>query len=256
MIELTMTQQGRGPDLVFLHGWGMNATIWQPLVERLKDDFRVTCVDLPGHGESSYESAWQLDELIEALDKQLPQQFYLVGWSLGGMIALKFSVLFPQRVNKLIMLAASAKFTQEYNWGFAQEAGVLAAFKEAVSKSPKAALRRFLLLQTQGMQNTKTIDKQMKLFINSNPLPKAESLKCGLEMLATLDVRAELQQARLPMLVLLGEHDQLVPAAVAKGSQKLNQQLSVAVIKGAAHLPFVSHIDETLAQIRGFCSNE
>lgn len=256
MINLTMTKQGQGPDLVFLHGWGMNAAIWQPLVEHLKDEFHIICVDLPGHGASSYESSWQLDELIAALDKRLPEQFCLVGWSLGGMIALEFSVLFPQRVNKLIMLAASAKFTQANDWEFAQAVDVLIAFKEAVSKSPKAALRRFLLLQTQGMEETKVIDKQMKLFINSNPLPKAESLKCGLEMLATLDLRVQMQQVKVPVLMLLGELDQLVPVEAVLDSKKLNQQLNVSVINEAAHLPFVSHMDETLAELRGFCSNE
>ena len=43
---------GKGPNLVFLHGWAFNSDVFQELVNKYKKDYRVTVIDLPGHGRS------------------------------------------------------------------------------------------------------------------------------------------------------------------------------------------------------------
>jgi pimeloyl-[acyl-carrier protein] methyl ester esterase len=251
-----MTQQGEGADLVFIHGWGMNAEIWRPLIEALDADCRVSCVDLPGHGENPYDVAWSIDDFIRDLDKLFSNPVCLIGWSLGGMIALRYSILFPEKVSKLVMLASSAKFTQAEDWPFAQPASVLQAFTESISSSPKVALRRFCLFQTQGMEQPRSLDKQMKLFINESPTPKIGSLLGGLSLLGALDLRTDLKQTKVPLLMLLGDNDELIPRGVAEASKELNSDIKVSFIKGAAHLPLLSHIDETAEQIQAFCSHE
>ena len=51
-MDLNVKVAGNGPDLVLLHGWGMNADVWDETAEQLSQQFRVHSVDLPGHGRS------------------------------------------------------------------------------------------------------------------------------------------------------------------------------------------------------------
>lgn len=252
MIDLPITVQGNGPDLVLLHGWGMNADVWQPLLGVLKKSFRVTCVDLPGHGNSDYAKPWQLEEVVEALSFQLPAKFSLLGWSLGGMIGLAFAAKYPGRLNKLILLAASAKFTQAADWPHAQSKQTLNSFMQSLAKSPQMAIKRFLLLQTRGMEETKSINKWLKAFIDGGVFPKLAALESGLNILANTDLRAQLAEIELPVLMLLGEQDQLVPAAVIADSQGLKPTLKAVIIKGSAHLPFISHTEQSGVEIKHF----
>ena len=56
---------GQGPDLVLLHGWGMNGAVWQQTVESLQPYFRVHVVDLPGYGHSAESHAEDLDHIAK-----------------------------------------------------------------------------------------------------------------------------------------------------------------------------------------------
>ena len=56
-MKLGVETLGEGPDLLLIHGWGLNAGVWQPLISRLAEGCRLTLVDLPGHGASGYDPA-------------------------------------------------------------------------------------------------------------------------------------------------------------------------------------------------------
>ena len=78
---------GQGPDLVLVHGWGMNGAVWQQTVNALEADFRVHVVDLPGYGHSSHCHAQDLEEIAQQLLAEAPKHAIWVGWSLGGLVA-------------------------------------------------------------------------------------------------------------------------------------------------------------------------
>ena len=54
--RLKVETRGQGRDLVLIHGWGMNAGVWASLVALLAAEFRVTVMELPGHGDSDYDA--------------------------------------------------------------------------------------------------------------------------------------------------------------------------------------------------------
>lgn len=89
-----------GPVLVFAHGITADRTRWDPLVERLRDEFRCLTVDLPGHGESgdegcdSLSAAVAIHEVVDHLDLG---PHTIVGHSLGATISLLYGALFSPR---------------------------------------------------------------------------------------------------------------------------------------------------------------
>jgi len=103
-------QQGSGPDVVLIHGMGGNMSFWHAnkALATLKKEFRVTVYDMRGHGYSGFTSqgytslelSHDLAALMEAVGLA---KAYLVGHSLGGLIALHTAHLFPAKVTGLIL---------------------------------------------------------------------------------------------------------------------------------------------------------
>ena len=109
-IDIHYLQTGKGPDVVLLHGLGGNMAIWfLGLVEQLRHDFRFTAYDLRGHGKSDipptgYTTADMAEDLKGLLDALGMESVNLVGHSWGADVAMHFTILCPERVNKLAIL--------------------------------------------------------------------------------------------------------------------------------------------------------
>lgn len=251
-MKLHMTKSGAGPDLVLLHGWAMNSSVWDLILPKLEANFRVTCVDLPGHGQSDFNDGWSLDGVVDALANVFPKECGVLGWSLGGMLALRLASKYPKQVARLILLASSAKFTQSADWLHAQPASVLQQFAKQLGNNPTITIKRFLSLQTQGLEQAGELNRMLRGVVSSENFPQVAGLKSGLDILETADLRADLSELACPVLQILGENDQLIPVAVAEDSMQLNVNLQQCIIKDAAHTPFLSHPEETLRAIKEF----
>ena len=102
-----------GPIVVLLHGLNSDATDWQPVIDDFPMDYRIIAVDLMGYGESpkpvdiDYSCADHVAAIHNTLAKlDLADQFLLVGYSLGGDIALNYAATYPEEVRRLFLLSA------------------------------------------------------------------------------------------------------------------------------------------------------
>lgn len=101
------------PTLVLLHGFQRSGTTFLPLVERLRNDYRLLVVDLPAHGNSFRSDIAatytpDMNDMVEAV-QSLKEEYDLgrlniAGHSLGGMVAVEFASQYPNSINKLVML--------------------------------------------------------------------------------------------------------------------------------------------------------
>ena len=109
--ELSYVDSGTGPTLLFIHGILGSRRQWSRLVDRLDTDHRVLVPDLFGHGESAkpvgdYSLSAHAATLRDLLDHLGVDRVTLVGHSLGGGIAMQFYYLFPERVDRLVLIAS------------------------------------------------------------------------------------------------------------------------------------------------------
>ncbi|MFQ1640127.1 alpha/beta fold hydrolase [Aeromonas veronii] len=108
-------QQGK-PLLIALHGWLDNSASFLPLAPHL-GDFHLICVDLPGHGHSDHKTTpyvfvdW-LDDLYQIVQAAGWSRFTLLGHSLGALIASAYAGVFPEQVERLIMLEGLGPLSQ------------------------------------------------------------------------------------------------------------------------------------------------
>ena len=102
------------PEMLVIHGWGMHSLVWDDVMPALLEHFQVTVVDLPGLGRSPIPGGdYTLDYLVEHVLAIAPAQAVWMGWSLGGMVAMRAASQHPERVSALISVASTPKFVAD-----------------------------------------------------------------------------------------------------------------------------------------------
>ena len=245
---------GQGPDLVLLHGWGMNEVVWSAIVPNLAHRHRVTLVELPGHGGSDYDPAWNsLESWASACLEVMPKQADWIGWSLGGHLALRAALDAPHRVRKLLLVNSSPRFVKGPGWPHAVDEPTLRQFSVALKRNHQQTLARFLSLQVQGDEAARESLRLLRSDLIARPEPHPKALEQGLDLLLDVDLRDQLPNLRCPCLWLLGERDTLVPAGVAEDLARMSMPDSrVRILRGCAHAPFISHPVESLEALNSF----
>lgn len=244
---------GNGPDLVLLHGWGMNAAVWAGLIERLVPEYRVTTIELPGHGHSPFDPGLEsLEQWAQACLAVAPERAAWIGWSLGSQVSTQAALMAPARVSQLVAVAGSPRFLKADDWPHAVARGTLGGFAETLKQDPHLTLERFLALQVRGSDQARSVLRELRDDLRRRPEPDPAALDKGLEILRSTDLRGRLAELTCPVLWLLGERDTLTPVGVADELRKLIPQARVEVLAGAAHAPFLSHAGEAVALLHEF----
>lgn len=235
---------GAGTDLVVLHGWGLNASIWQSIAAPLAAHRRLHCVDLPGYGESPWPANQPItfDHLVELTAAALPPRCQLLGWSLGGLVATAIALRYPERVSQLITVASSPYFPATDQWP-GIDPHVLNSFARQLSADFKRTVERFLALQSLGSESAKADVKQIKEWLFSKPMASPEVLNAGLDMLASIDLRTDLARLEMPLLRIYGRLDSLVPVAVVAHIDQLAPRSKSIIMPHCSHAPFVNQPD-------------
>jgi len=202
-------------NLVLIHGWGYNNSCWPDgLVAQLERYFNVILLDLPGHSgapEPVLDTAYgddcvdQLDAWLDVTKAQLPNRYHVLGWSLGGQVAIRLAHN-NSHVDRLVLLATNAKFVRDHDWQHGMSLELLTQFVEKYQAQPAKTMRRFASLQALGCEQSKTFAAQMV----AQMAPESSKL-LGLKLLHTLDERAHLKVLTRPCLIELATDDQLVP---------------------------------------------
>jgi pimeloyl-[acyl-carrier protein] methyl ester esterase len=225
---------GTGPDLILLHGWGFNSELFNELIDQYKNQYRITKIDLPGHGRSDNVNGG-INEWCDAIIKILPENPMLLGWSLGGLLAIKIATKIT--ISQLILVASTPNFVKTNDWPYGIDENNFRQFSDALELNLSKGLKRFVSLQTQDKTQLKTLNQSIDKFPAST-----QALNQGLDILLATDLINEFKQLNIPTKVILGDHDTLVPRHISNWYDKAKIKTQVL---NTGHLPFL-HKDFTL----------
>lgn len=238
-MSLQAVTRGEGDDVVLVPGWSMHTGALAPLIDVLATKSRVTSIDLPGHG-LNLATIWP--EEIEALARELlaaaPPHATWLGWSLGGLASIAAARLAPGRVDRLVLLASTPRFTAASDWPGAMPRVELDAFARRLDRDPARTLSRFDALLFKGGANAAFGVRRLHELLG-HVRANAAALRGGLRMLIEADERAGLAAFGKPVGAVWGYGDPLIPASCAPDLARLAPRMRIASGVGAGHAPFI-----------------
>lgn len=255
---------GRGPAVLFLHGLLGSHASWEHLVHELADDFRIVAPDLFGHGASEktlgdYSLSTHAATLRDLLVHLGIDHVTLVGHSFGGGIALEFCYLFPERVQRLVLVSSGglgrelsvllrAPTLPGSEW-------VLPLLASGFVRDGGAAVGR--LLGRLGLRGGADVNEAWRGFVS---LGDADSRRAFLATARSVidpggqSVCAlpQLPRLQVPTLLVWGGHDRMIPPRHAIDAAAAIPGAQVEIFERAGHFPHLDEPDRFARVLRDF----
>lgn len=228
----------------------MHGGIFAPLVRVLAPHRTLHVIDLPGHGESPWieNNEFTLRACVDAIAPHVPRAPWL-GWSLGGLVALRAALDGFDKVTGVVALASSPRFTRADDWHHAVQDSVLEEFARGLEVDHRATVKRFLALEAHGSDHLRADLRFLQHEILARPPPHPRVLADGLAVLRDTDLRAELAGLSIPSVWIGGRRDRLVPWRALEASARLAPRGTAIPIAQSGHAPFLSHADEVARMV-------
>src|SRR4051812_35956583 len=227
-------QTGDGPPLVLLHSLLSDRASFDSIVPDLAKRFRVVVPELPGFGQSAAVSGGLgavADRMADAVEEMADGEHVTVlGNGYGGFVALQMAIRHPKLAARLILADCGAAFSEPGREAFRNMAA--AASTKGLSAITEVAMRRLFAPEFQ-QANPDLMRDRREAFLKTNP----DVFRAACEALAALDLRPQLGQVTIPVLVVVGEHDEATPPPMSHELAAGLPQARLKVIAGCAHLP-------------------
>ncbi|WP_407496695.1 alpha/beta fold hydrolase [Pseudooceanicola sp. MF1-13] len=241
---------GQGVPLVLVHGVGANLQSWDGVCDELKDDFTLIRSDLRGHGNSAQiEPPYSVDrfaeDIIKVMDAAGVERAHLAGFSLGGLIAQKLATAFPDRFDRIAILAAVAGRTEE------ERAKVVARLKMiedgGMPAITGAATDRWFT-EDFARRHPEVIKRRVAE-LEAVHLP---SYMEAYRVFGTTELIDTLHRIDRPTLVLTGEFDQGSNPRMARDMHQRIAGSELVILPGLKHSILVEASDIVASHLRDF----
>jgi pimeloyl-ACP methyl ester carboxylesterase len=250
-VQLHYTEHGSGSPLVLLHGYPLNNSIWREQVNRLSDQFRVITPDLRGHGRSPstddvYDMELLAGDVLALLDALDLRQATVMGHSMGGYVALALARMADNRLKALGLIASQAAADTEE----ARQNRYKLAERVVTQGSAAVAETMLPKLFAPGEHEDDTLIESMNtVMLNTRPQTLINSLK---GMAVRPDSTPLLGTFDLPVLVVAGDQDAIIPLAKAEQMASALKNGTLATIENAGHMLMLEQPQATSMAIRNF----
>jgi pimeloyl-ACP methyl ester carboxylesterase len=245
------TIQGKGPWLVLVHGAWTNHKWWRFIIPTLSRHFRILCFDLRGHGKSTkLQTPYSVKGFASDLDAIMSyfeiDECVLIGWSLGGCIAMQYCIDAPKKVKALVLISTRSK------------------------KDFKMMLE-ILLFKYLARLHVVSFEEQIIKRFHMMFLPKTptkivdwatqELLRASKDFFLIADsflnwkLSGELRDIKIPSLIITGDKDALVPKKFSAKIQKELPSGKLVVLKNCSHVAILDRSKETCKAIQEFLGN-
>jgi len=240
------------PPVIFIHGFPFSKEMWKTQVEFLKKEYYVITYDVRGHGSSDvgdgqYTLEYFVDDLIGLLDHLKINKTAAVGLSMGGYITLRAAERNPERFRALVL--CDTRSEADNNEGKIKRAAQAKSVKTEGMKKFSEAFVKTVFYSKTFENNPASVSSIRQIIENTSPLAVAGTLTA---LAARTDATSSLYNIKIPVLLLVGQHDTLTPPSASNAMRQKIPNSLMHIIPDAAHLSNVENPSEFNSKLLQF----
>jgi len=261
------------PVMVFLHGWGGSARYWQTTAAALADQFDCLLYYLRGFGRSQRRDAamplpdtssatptsdYELETYAEDLNQLLAglgleHPVYINAHSMGASIATLFLNRYPGRVERAILTCNGIfeydekAFSAFHKWG-SQVVKFRPSWLKQIPLMHRIFIARFLHRPVSGEMSRAFLED----YLMADYAAAKGTIFTSVSKKATEVMPQEFAQLKVPVLLVAGEYDQIIPAAGARQAAALNDLVQYVEIPQTSHFPMLEDFEAYMQQVWEF----
>lgn len=243
-LDINYIVEGEGEPVIVLHGWGANINTVLPIVNILKDRYKVYALDLPGFGESeepkepisSFEYAKIVKDFI--VDEGIEKASF-IGHSFGGKLSIIMGSKYPDMVNKIVLIDSA---------GLIPKRGIDYYVKVYSFKSLRFIYKNFFF----WLKDEKRMEKFYKKFGSTDYRDSSGVMRKILVIVVNENLKDLLKDIKAPTLIIWGDEDTDTPLYMAKTMEKEIKDSGLVVLEGAGHYSYLDDYYTFRAVINAF----
>jgi pimeloyl-ACP methyl ester carboxylesterase len=239
---------GEGENVLVLHGWGANIDTVMPIVNLLKDHFKVYALDMPGFGKSDkpdvpFDSQDYCRIVKKFMDLMKIEKATLIGHSFGGKVSILTAVNHPERVERLVLI---------------DSAGI----------RPKRSLKYYLRVYSfktlklmykiifSWNKNSNRMEKLYKRFGSTDYRNASGVMRRTLVKVINEDLKSILNKVSCPALLIWGDEDKDTPLYMGRIMEKEIPDSGLVILEGAGHYSYLDDYYRFTLVLRAFLINK
>lgn len=236
--KVAYEERGKGEPVILLHGWNSSRKQWLLNLKALAPRLRVIAPDLPGYGESDKgDFPYTLDGMAAFLDAfrevlRLPS-FHLVGHSMGGCIAIRYTALFPQRVGRLVLVSTPTRTASLGLWALMPGAGCFVSSTYPVRNENILKWMFYRGLYKPEYQDLDFVRANVK----ANALATRHVLSRSTRLVRGMNLTGDLRSISQPTLIVFGDKDRSVNPRDALRQRDLLARPYLTILNASGHCP-------------------
>lgn len=239
------------PPVLLLHGMSTSADSFRELMHLMAEDYHLIAPDIPGFGYSENTNPYTMEHLIEWLadliEKLDLSQVHIVGHSFGGVLAMGEVLSYPEKFDRLVLVAPAVLVASQYpDW--LKKMGKNLRLVEAGIVLSRVLLERQIRVPffDAGGMDESVWDRRRTDYANSRASAAA------MNAVAFYDVRPYLTDIKQPTFIIWGEDDPVVPHEHAEKIERQIPNSQIYKISTCGHIPMLERDQEVAGIIRDF----
>ncbi|MGE7632121.1 alpha/beta fold hydrolase [Bacillus paramycoides] len=269
--------------LVLIHGNMTSSQHWDLVIEQLQDQYHIYAIDLRGFGQSTYnksiDSLQDFAEDVKLFTDQLKlEKFSLMGWSMGGGVAMEFTASHPTFVEKLILVESVGMkgypiFKKDINGQpivssllktkeeIAQDPVQIIPVVDAIKNMNKVYYRTVwnLLIYTHNQPESERYEKYLDDMLTQRNFVDVNyslvTFNISDEHNGVVQGNGRIHRIQVPTLVIQGDRDYVVPQVVGEELAKHLQNAKLTILEDCGHSPFIDCLDVFIQHVENWLGN-
>ena len=242
--KLNYIVEGKGKDILILHGWGANINTVLPIVNILKNKFRVHALDLPGFGESTEPSepidSFKYAEIVKTyIDNMEIEKVTLIGHSFGGKLSIILGAKYPELVEKIVLVNSA---------GLIPKRGPKYYFKVYSFKTLRFLYKTLFF----WMKSEEKMERFYKKFGSTDYKDSSGIMRKILVIVVNENLLPLLNKIKAPTLLIWGDKDTATPLYMGKIMEREIKDSGLVVLEGTGHYSYLDDYQRFTVILRNF----